>query len=105
MTDLHALFKARGMTMQALTEALDLGIEMHSIQKVISGERSTKYIQEAIAAYLGLTVEQTFGPRAEKHIRPLIECEINRKRAEYEHRLKKKFLDKTVANRRRAVNG
>jgi len=106
MNDIQRLIKARGLTMQALTEALDLGIEMHSIQKVISGERSTSYIQEAVAAYLSLTVEQTFGKRSARHLKPLIECEINRKREEYERRLRRKFLpDQTVSATRRAVNG
>lgn len=105
MNDLQRLIKARGMTMQELTEALDLGIEMHSIHKIVSGERQTAYIREAVASFFGLTVEQAFGPRSAKYLKPLIECEINRKRDEYAHRLKRKFLpDQTVAARRRAVN-
>lgn len=104
MNDLQRLFKARGISMQALADAL--GLDHHSVQKNVKGVRRNRNIQEPIAAYLGLTVEQCFGPRSGRHLRPLIECEINKKRTEYEGKLKAKFLvSPTISARRKAVNG
>lgn len=82
-----------------------LNINWHAVQKNAKGSRITPYIREAIAAYLGLTVEQCFGPRSGRHLKPLIECEINKKRTEYEGKLKAKFLvSPTISARRKAVN-
>ena len=104
MNDLQRLFKARGVTMQALGALL--GENWHAVQKVVKGTRPTPHIRAAVATFLGLTVEQCFGPRSARHLRPLIECEINRKRGEYERNLKAKFLtNHTVAARRKVVNG
>lgn len=103
MNDLQRLYKARGISMIALGETLR--INWHAVQKVVKGRRVTPYIREAIASSLGLTVEQCFGPRSGRYLRPLIECEINRKRAEYEGKLKAKFLvSPTISARRKAVN-
>lgn len=104
MNDLQRLFKARGISMIALGKTL--GINWHAVQKNAKGSRVTPYIREAIASYVGLTVEQCFGPRSGRHLKPLIECEINRKRTEYEGKLKAKFLvSPTISARRKAVNG
>jgi len=104
MNDLQRLFKARGISMRALGETLSLN--WHAVQKTVKGTRATAHIQAAVAAYLGLAVEQCFGPRAARHLRPLIECEINRKRGDYESKLKARFLNNhTVSARRKAVNG
>ncbi len=91
MNNLQRLFRARGISMQALADAL--GLDHHSVQKNVKGVRKNRPIQEAVAGYLGLTVEQCFGPRSSRYLRPLIESEINKKRTEYEGELKAKFLD------------
>ena len=104
MNDLQRLFKARGISMMALGELL--GLNWHAVQKVVKGTRQTPHIREAVACHLGLAVDQTFGPRARRSLLPLIECEINRKRTEYERRLQSKYLiNHTVAAGRKAVNG
>lgn len=90
--------------MEALGRAT--GHNWHAVQKNVKGTRKNSHIQQAIADYLGLTVGQCFGPRAPRYLRPLIECEINKKRTEYERTLKAKYLNNhTVPARRKAVNG
>ena len=104
MNDLQRLFKARGLSMQALADIL--GLDHHSVQKNVKGVRKNRPIQNAVASHLGLTVDQCFGPRSGRHLKPLIECEINKKRTEYEGKLKAKFLvSPTISARRKAVNG
>lgn len=108
MNDLQRLFKARGITMQTLGRVL--GLNWHAVQKNVKGTRQNQHIREAVAAFLGLTVAQVFGPRSAVHLRPLIEREIFRKRQEYERTLKVRFLDNhhnitTVPAGRRMVNG
>lgn len=104
MNDLQRLFAARGITVTDLVPIL--GIGFHTLQKVIKGVRSTPYVQAAIAEYLGLTATQAFGPSRSRYLRPLIEGEINRHRAEYERKLKAKFLNNsTVPARCKTVNG
>jgi hypothetical protein len=104
MNNLQRLFKARGISVVKL--AAKLGLNYHSVQKTVKGVWSFYRIQAAVAGYLGLTVEQCFGPRSARYLQPLIECEINRKRTEYEGKLKAKFLDTpTVSRHRKAVNG
>ena len=104
MNDLQRLFRARSIAMIALAD--HLGMNYHSVQKTVKGIRKHQHVRAAIATYLGLTVEQCFGPRSGRHLRPLIECEINRKRTEYEDKLKAKFLiSPTISAGRKAVNG
>lgn len=104
MNDLQRLFKARGISIQVLADALDL--DYHSVQKNVKGVRKNRNIQEPIAAHLGLNVEQCFGPRSARSLRLLIECEINKKRTEYGNKLEAKFLvSPTISARRKAVNG
>lgn len=104
MNNLQRLFRARGISLVKLAPELD--INYHSLQKTVKGVRSFRRAQAAVAGYLGLTVEQCFGPRSARYLQPLIECEINRKRTEYEEKLKGKFLNSpTVSRHRKAVNG
>lgn len=104
MNDLQRLFRVRSVSMQALADTLAL--DHHSVQKNVKGVRKNRPIQKAVAGHLGLTVEQCFGPRSARYLLPLIECEINKKRTEYEGKLKAKFLvSPTISARRKAVNG
>lgn len=103
MNDLQRLFKARGITMGVLAKALGLG--EHMVQKNVLGVRKNRHIQEAVAAFVGMSLEQCFGPHASRHLRPLIECEISKKSSAYEGKLKAKYLaSHTVAVKRKAVN-
>lgn len=104
MNDLQRLFAARGISMQDLATAIGHGY--HMVQKTVKGVRGHRHIQEAVAAYLGLSLEQCFGPRAARSLRPLIEREISKKRTAYERELKAKFLavPHTVAGKRGPVN-
>lgn len=104
MNDLQRLFKVRKLTMQQLGD--ELGIGMHMVQKVVKGTRATPHIQLAIAGYLGLTVEQCFGPDAGKTLLPMVDMEIKKLRDTYEKQLKTKFYTlNIVAGRRKVVNG
>lgn len=96
MNNLQQLFRVRRISMQALADAL--GLDHHSVQKNVKGVRKNRPIQEAVAGYLGLTVEQCFGPRAGRYLQPLIKAEISKKRTEYEGKLKAKFLDSSTVS-------
>jgi len=101
MNDLQRLFKARGLSMRELAAAIGEGY--HPTQKNVKGVRKQRHIQAAVAAYLGLTVDECFGPSAAIHLKQLITCEISKKRTEYEKKLKARYL--TVAGEQKAVNG
>lgn len=103
MNDLQRLFKARGLSMRKLAAAIGEGY--HPTQKNVLGVRKQRHIQNSVAAYLGLTVEQCFGPNAASYLKPLISCEINRKRVEYANKLKARYLDPTIAGESKTVNG
>lgn len=104
MNDLQRLFKARKLSMQQLADHLGLG--MHTVQKTVKGDRQAPHIQEAVAGFLGLTVEQCFGPDANDLLRPLIELEIKKRRSEFEKKLKAKLFDPhRVSAGRKVVNG
>lgn len=103
MNDLQRLFKARGISMRQLAAAIGEGY--HPTQKNVKGVRKQRHIQAAVAAYLGLTPEQCFGPHAASYLKPLISCEINRKRVEYANKLKAQYLEPTIAADVKAVNG
>lgn len=103
MNDLQQLFKLRGISMQQLADAL--GITMHPVQKTVKGTRATAHIREAIAGYLGLTVDECFGPAARRVLRKLIRQEIVKKREAYELELKRKALgEPTLPAGQQSVN-
>lgn len=90
MNDLQQLFKLRGISMQHLADEIEL--TMHPVQKTVKGTRVTPHIREAIAKYLGLKVDECFGPTARRFLRKLIRQEIVKKREAYELDLKRKTL-------------
>ncbi|MDO9069359.1 MAG: helix-turn-helix domain-containing protein [Deltaproteobacteria bacterium] len=104
MNDLQRLFKARKLSMQQLAD--QLGLYMTSVQKTIKGDRQAPHIQQAVAGFLGLTVDQCFGPEAPVYLHPLIELEIKKRRSEFEKKLKAKLFDShRVSVKQRVVNG
>ncbi|WP_028318935.1 hypothetical protein [Desulfobulbus elongatus] len=103
MNDLQHLFKLRGVLMRELAE--QLGCNMHSVQKTVKGTRENRHIREGIAGYLGLRVDECFGPASRSPLRRLIKQEIVRKRKEYEQALKRKALgEPTLSSGQQTVN-
>jgi len=103
MNDLQRLFKLRGTTMQELSDLI--GLSMHPVQKTVKGVRATEHIQLKIADFIGLTVDECFGPASRKPLRLLINQEIKKKRGEFEQKLKRKILgESTLSPAQRAVN-
>jgi len=103
MNDLQRLFKLRDITMQELAD--QIGFSMHPVQKTVKGVRTTKHIQLKIADFIGLTVDECFGPASRKPLRLLITQEIKKKRGEFEKKLKIKILgENTLSSAQRAVN-
>ena len=104
MNDLQRLFRLRKITMQQLADQLGMG--MHMVQKTVKGVRHHTHIQEAVAGYLGMTVDQCFGLRASDFLRPLIALEIKKLRADYETKLKAKiYHTNSVSRLKKVVNG
>lgn len=104
MNDLQQLFKLRGISMQRLAKTI--GLTMHPVQKTVKGTRSTLHIRQAIAEYLGLTVDECFGPSSRRVLRQLIRQEIVKKREAYELELKRKALgEPTLPGGQQTVNG
>ncbi len=91
MNNLQRLFKARKISMRNLAE--QLGQDMHSVQKTVKGTRQTPHIREAVAGFLGLTVDECFGTRSASLLRQLIAQEIKKRRGEYENKLKAQLFD------------
>ena len=59
--------------------ARDLGINHHSLNKVLCG-RNTHHIRAVLAERYGLTYEQMWGRRASYHIANLLRKEIRRQK-------------------------
>ena len=104
MNDLQRLFKARKISMQKLGD--QLGIGMHMVQKTVKGTRQTPHIQQAVAGFLGMTVDECFGTRSAFILRQLTNLEIKKRRGEYENKLKAKLFDShRISGMKRVVNG
>ncbi len=103
MNDLQQLFKLRGISMQQLAD--ELGLTMHPVQKTVKGTRATAHIRAAVAGFLGITVDECFGPSARRVLRKLIRQEIVKKREAYEQALNRKALgEPTLSGGQQAVN-
>lgn len=103
MNDLQQLFKLRGTPMQQLADELEFN--MHSVQKNVKGLRKNPHIQAGIAAFLGLEVDECFGPTARRVLRKLIRQEIVKKREAYEQALNRKALgEPTLSSGQQGVN-
>lgn len=76
MNDLQKLITLRRVHIK--TMARSIGHGYHSVQKTIKGVRATRPVQEAVAAHLGLTWQQAFGPGRSAHLRRLILAEITK---------------------------
>lgn len=108
MNDLQKLFKLRGLSMQALAEAVGLG--EHSVQKTVKGIRKPQHVRSAVAGYLGLEVDQAFGPGASLYLKRLIKEEIAQQAKNFEQTLKQKIhhirpVNPTLSEQRKASNG
>lgn len=104
MNDLQRLLKLRGITMQRLAD--ETGFGMHTVQKTVKGVRGVAGVQQAVADYLGVKVDQCFGPTSSVTLRRLIAQEIKRKAQVYERILTKEALGtSTLPSDQRAVNG
>jgi len=103
MNDLQQLFKLRGVMMQQLADKL--GFNMHSVQKTVRGTRVNPHVRAGIAVYLGLAVDECFGPTSRRVLRKLIRQEIVKKREAFEQALKRKALgDSTLSPGPQGVN-
>ena len=104
MNDLQQLFKLRGISMQQLADKL--GFTMHPVQKTVKGTRKTAHIRAAVAGFLGISVDECFGPSSRRILRKMIQQEIVKKRDAYELALKRDVLgDSNLSSGPRAVNG
>jgi transcriptional regulator with XRE-family HTH domain len=104
MNDLQRLFKARRLSMREL--AARIGQDMHSVQKVVKGTRQTPHIKQAVAVFLGLSVDGCFGPQSALILRKLTNQELQKLRIDFESKLQTIFFDNPrISGRRKVVNG
>jgi hypothetical protein len=109
MNDLQKLIKLRGLTVLGIAKAIGHGY--HMVQKVIKGTRyklkdgsfgtySNLEVQQAVAAQLGLTHDQAWGPKSRLFLRRLIRKEINNQAKQQAKRQAKKLQEQFLSNNR-----
>lgn len=106
MNDLQKLLALRGI--RAVEIARTTGLNYHSVQKCIMGQRPAPHVCAAIAAHLEVAKEKIFGAGAKKGLPRLIAQEIERCAASERERLQQRFLlgdAAMIPNKRRAGNG
>lgn len=107
MNYLQQLIELRGMTVQDLATALNLGY--HCVQKTVKGHKHGVATRNAIAAYLGLDPVKTWGRGYTVYLRRQVAVEANRVAQEKAEAARVKFLGKysviaTLSAKRNAVN-
>lgn len=114
MNNLQKLIKLRGLTVTELAERIGHGY--HMTQKVIKGVKYKRRdgstatycqpeIQQAVAAQLGLTREQVWGPKSHLVLRRLIKKEIMDQARRQAQNMKKQFLHSDrIAEKKAAGN-
>lgn len=68
--ELKALLRFRKMTIKAL--AKNIGVDYHSVQKVVDWQRNTQHIKEKIANSLRIKYEDLWGDNAKENLRLLL---------------------------------
>ena len=116
MNDIQKLIKIRGLTVLDISRKIGHGY--HSTQKVIKGVQfkrkdgslgtySKPEVQLAVAAQLGLTLDQAWGPKSRVVLRRLIRKEIKyqskRQAKEREQDLQQQFLNNDRIAEKRVV--
>ena len=105
MNDLQKLLALGGI--RVIDIALAMGLNYHSVQKCIKGQRPAPHVCEAIAGYLGVPRNKIFGPGAKRGLPQLIAQQIDRRAERERERLQQRFLLRsasTIPNKRRAGN-
>lgn len=107
MNHLQQLIDLRGLSAQDIATATGFGY--HSVQKNVKGVRCNLRIRQAIADYLNIDCNKTFGRGSVLYLRKLVAEEANKKAAEKAEQTRKKFLKKyadsaTLPAKRKAVN-
>ena len=90
MNNLQKLLRLRKVSVLQLSE--EIGIGYHTVQKCVKSlpQRNHRATQEAVAEWLGLSLDQAFGPNAERYLSRHLEHAI-RDRAE---RVTKRLLER-----------
>jgi hypothetical protein len=103
MNNLQKYIKLRGTTPKAIAEAV--GLNYHSVQKTVKGQRHSWHVKAAVARHLGIDPLLLWSDNAQD-IKNLIAQEIERRAAEERVRLRARYLGTKarIPNNRRASN-
>jgi len=92
MNDLQKLLRLKNVSVLQLSE--EIGIGYHTVQKTVKGlpHRKNRIVQTAVAEWLGLTVDQVFGPHAQRTLARHLELAIKDRAQRVSERLIGKYL-------------
>ncbi len=101
MNDLQKLIKLKGLSIRDVSREINQGY--HITQKVIKGAtyrkrdgslvvRSSRNVEDGVAALLGLSHDQVWGPRASTYLRRHIRAEIKRQARRREQDMQEEWL-------------
>ncbi len=107
MNYLQQLIELRGMTVQDLATAIQLGY--HCVQKTVKGHKRGVQTRAAIAGYLGLDPVKVWGRGSVLYLRRLVAVEANKVAQQKAETTRTEFLKKyadcaTLPAKRKAVN-
>src|SRR6185369_13056489 len=90
MNYLQQLIELRGMTVQDLATAINLGY--HCVQKTVKGHKRGVQTRATIAEYLGLDPVKVWGRGSVLYLRRLVAIEANRVASEKAETARTEFL-------------
>lgn len=103
MNDLQKYIKLRGVCLKDIARAA--GLNYHSVQKTVAGQRHSEHVQVAVARQLGINPRLLWSDDP-RDIKELIGHEIDRRAAAERDRLTARYLRNIarIPNKRRASN-